>query len=176
MATKSELEKLTANGKLAFESGDYESAVTMFDTSAQGYAALNDRVNEAEMKNNKSVALLKLGKSQEALDAALGTQDVFAQAGDLKRQGMAVGNQAAALEALKRYDEAFDAYEKSAGLFADAGEGDLRSMVLKAAAGIKLKRGKVTDSAIKMIGSLEAKEKPSVFERVLKYLLRFVQR
>jgi hypothetical protein len=117
-----------------------------------------------------------MGKAQESLDAALGTEVVFAKAGDVKRQGMAVGNQAAALEALKRWDEALAAYEGSAALFADAGEGDLRSMVLKAAAGIKLKRGKVTDSAFKMIGSLEAKEKPSVFERVLKFLLRFIQR
>lgn len=176
MSTESELQKTSADGKLAFESGDYESAAAMFENSAQGYAALHDQVNEAEMKNNKSVALLKLGKAQEALDAALGTQTIFAKAGDLKRQGMAVGNQAAALEALKRFDEAYAAYEESAGLFAQAGEGDLRSMVLKAAAGIKLKRGKVTDSAIKMIGSLEAKDKPSVFERVLKWLLRFVQR
>jgi tetratricopeptide (TPR) repeat protein len=176
MTTQSELQKLTENGKLAFEAGNYESAAAMFEDSAQGYAALNDQVNAAEMKNNKSVALLKMGKPQEALDAAFGTQEIFAHAGDLKRQGMAIGNQAAALEALKRYDEAFAAYEESAGIFADAGEGDLRSMVLKAGAGIKLKRGKVTDSAIKMIGSLEAKEKPSIFERILKFLLRIFQR
>jgi tetratricopeptide (TPR) repeat protein len=176
MATVAELQKLTADGKLAFEAGQYESAAAMFETAAQGYASLNDPVNTAEMKNNKSVALLKMGKAQEALDAALGTEVVFAKAGDVKRQGMAVGNQAAALEGLKRFDEALAAYEESAGLFADAGEGDLRSMVLKAAAGIKLKRGKVTDSAFKMIGSLEAKEKPSVFERVLKFLLRLIQR
>jgi tetratricopeptide (TPR) repeat protein len=176
MTTESELQKLTEDGKLAFEAGNYESAVTMFENSAQGYVSLNDQVNAAEMKNNKSVALLKMGRAQEALDAVLGTQEIFARAGDLKRQGMAVGNQAAALEALKRYDEAFAAYEESAAIFADAGEGDLRSMVLKAAAGIKLKRGKLTDSAIKMIGSLEAKEKPSIFERILKFLLRFFQR
>ena len=76
MATESELQKITADGKLAFESGDYESAAAKFENSARGYAALNDQVNEAEMKNNKSVALLKLGKAQEALDSALGTQAI----------------------------------------------------------------------------------------------------
>jgi tetratricopeptide (TPR) repeat protein len=176
MTTESELQKLTENGKQAFQAGEYESAAAMFEISAQGYASLNDKVNAAEMKNDKSVALLKMGKAQAALDAALGTQEIFAHAGDLKRQGMAVGNQAAALEALKRFDEAFAAYEESARLFAEAGEGDLRSMALKAAAGIKLKRGKLADSAIKMIGSLEAKEKPTLFERILRFLLHFVQR
>ncbi len=176
MTTASELQKLSENGKQAFEAGEYEFAAAIFENAAEGYSSLNDPVNAAELKNNKSVALLKMGKAQEALEAALGTQDVFAQAKDLKRQAMAVGNQAAALEALKRFDEAYDAYEQSAGLFAEAGEGDLRSMVLKAAAGIKLKRGKVTNSAFKMIGSLEAKDKPSVFERILKFILRFIQR
>ena len=176
MATESELQKLSENGKQVFEAGEYESAAEIFEKAAQGYMSLNDHVNAAELKNNKSVALLKMGKAQEALDAALGTEEVFAQAGDLKRQGMAVGNQAAALEALKRSDEAFAAYERSAGLFEKAGEGDLRSLVLKAAAGINLKRGKVTESAFKMIGSLEAKEKPSLFDRILKSVLRFIQR
>jgi hypothetical protein len=89
---------------------------------------------------------------------------------------MAVGNQAAALEGLKRWDEALAAYERSAAIFAEAGEGELRSMVLKSAAAIKLRRGQIGDSAIKMIGSLEAKEKPSFLERALKFLLRFAQR
>ncbi len=176
MTTDSEPQKLAEDGKLAFEAGNYESAAGAFENAAKGYASLDDRINEAEMKNNLSVTLLKLGKPQEAFDAAAGTDAVFAEAKDLKRQGMAVGNQASALEALKRFDEALAAYEKSAQIFADAHEGDLRSMVLKSAAGIRLKRGKVTDSAIKMIGSLEAKDKPSIFERILKFFLRLVVR
>ncbi len=176
MTTNSDIKKLADDGKLAFEAGNYESAAGLFENAAKGFASLKDQLNEAEMKNNLSVTLLKLGKSQEALDAVTGTDTIFAQANDLKRQGMAVGNQASALEALKRFDEALAAYERSAQIFADAGEGDLRSMVLKSAAGIKLKRGKVTDSAIKMIGSLEAKEKPSIFDRILKFFIRFIQR
>jgi tetratricopeptide (TPR) repeat protein len=176
MATEIDPKKLTEDGKLAFQAGQYETAAAMFDRAARGYAALSDQANAAEQKNNLSVALLKMGKPQEALDAASGTDEIFARAKDLKRQGMAVGNEAAGLEALKRLDEALSAYERSAALFAEAGEGDLRSMVLKAAAGIKFRRGKVTDSAYKMIGSLEAKDKPSIFERILKFLLRLVQR
>lgn len=176
MVTASELTKLTDEGKHDFQAGEYKSAASKFETAVQGYAALNDPLNAAEMKNDLSVALLKLGQGQAALDAVLGTDQVFAGAGDLKRQGMAVGNQAAALEALKRWDDALAAYERSADLFAQAGEGDLRSMVMKSAAAIKLRRGKVANSAFKMIGSLEAKDKPSIFERLLKFVLRLVQR
>jgi tetratricopeptide (TPR) repeat protein len=163
-------------GKQAFEEGQYEPAAQKFRDAAAGYAALNDKLNAAEMKNNLSVALLKAGQGQAALDAVLGTDQVFAEANDLKRQGMAFGNQAAALEALKRWDDALAAYERSGELFAQAGEGDLRALVLKSAAAIKLRRGKVTESAFKMIGSLDAKDKPSIFERMLRSILRLVQR
>jgi len=176
MPTNSELLKLTEEGKQAFQAGQYEVAAGIFTKTVQGYATLNDQANMAEQKNNLSVALLKMGKPQEALDAARGTEDIFSATRDLKRQGMAVGNEAAALEGLNRLDEALSAYERSAALFAEAGEGDLRSMVLKAAAGIKFRKGKMTESAFKMIGSLEAKEKPSLFERLLKFLLHFVQK
>jgi tetratricopeptide (TPR) repeat protein len=176
MVTSADLTKLTEDGKSAFEAGQYETAAGMFESAAQGYASLNDKVNAAEMKNDLSVALLKLGRGQAALDAALGTDQVFARANDLKRQGMALGNQAAALEALKRWDDALAAYERSAEVFAEASEGELRSMVLKSSAAIKLRRGKIGESAIRMIGSLEAKDKPSIFDRLLKWLLRFAQR
>jgi tetratricopeptide (TPR) repeat protein len=176
MATISELTKLGEDGKQAFQEGRYEPAVQNFQEAADGYAALNDKVNAAEMKNNLSVALLKLGRGQAALDAVLGTEHVFAQANDLRREGMAYGNQAAALEALQHWDDALAAYERSAELFQEAGDGDLRSMVLKSAAAIKLRRGKVTESAFKMIGSLDAKEKPSIFERFLRWILHVIQR
>jgi tetratricopeptide (TPR) repeat protein len=176
MPTIEELQAFAQKGKLAFEAGEYDSAAAAFDDAAKGYSALNDDANAAEMKNNLSVALLQAGKAQNALDATLGTEEVFAKLKDLKRQGMAVGNQAAALEALGRKDEALAAYERSAQIFADAGEGDLRSMVMKSAAAIKLKNGKVAESAFRMIGSLEAKDKPSIFERILKFFLRFLQR
>lgn len=176
MPTVEELQKLADAGKLDFEAGKYDSAASTFENVVKGYADLGDQVNAAEMKNNMSVAFLQAGKAQQALDAVLGTEQIFANIKDLKRQGIAVGNEAAALEALKRNDEALAAYERSAQIFADAGEGDMRSMVLKSAAAVKLRSGKVAESAFKMIGSLEAKDKPSIFERILKFLLRFLQR
>ena len=48
-------------------------------------------------------------------------------------------------------------------------------MVMKSAAAIKLKTGKVTESAFKMMGSLDAKENPGFFERILKFFLRFIK-
>jgi tetratricopeptide (TPR) repeat protein len=174
--TEIELKVAAEEGKRAFEAGRYEAAADLFRSAAEGYAALSDSVNQAEQKNNLSVALLRLGRTQEALDAASGTDGVFAGIGDVRRQGMALNNQGVAFENLRRYDEALSAYEKAAGLLAQAGEKEMRAIVLKAAAALQLRRGKVGESGIRMIGALEAKPHPSAFERLLKSLLRLVQR
>src|SRR5512143_360802 len=102
-AASSDFAKLAEDGKKAFAAGQYEAAANSFENAAQGFASTNDKVNAAEMQNDLSVALLKLGRGQAALDAVLGTDQVFALAKDVKRQAMAVGNQAAALDALKRW-------------------------------------------------------------------------
>ena len=167
--------QIADQGKQAFESKKFSEAAELFRQAAEGFTAGNSALMAAEMMNNMSVALLQAGRAQEALNAALGTDQIFADAKDIKRQGMAVGNQAAALDGLNRYDEAIAAFERSAELFAQAGEGDLRSMVMKSAAAIKLKTGKITDSAFKMMGSLDVKENPSFFERILKFFLRFIK-
>lgn len=167
--------QIAEKGKKAFENKKFDEAVELFHQAAEGFTLGRSGLMAAEMKNNMSVALLQAGKPQEALLAALDTDIIFAGANDIKRQGMALGNQAAALEGLHRYDEAIAAYERSAELFTQAGEGDLRSMVMKSAAGIKLKTGKITESAFKMMGSLDVKENPNIFERILKFFLRFIK-
>jgi len=167
--------ELAEQGKQAFKKKKFIEAAELFNQAADGFTQGRAGLLAAEMKNNMSVALLQAGKPQEALDAVLGTDSCFEEAKDIKRQGMALGNQAAALEALNRNDEAIIVYERSAELFAQAGEGDLRAMVMKSAAGIKLKTGKITESAFKMIGSLDVKENPSFFERILKFFLRFIK-
>jgi tetratricopeptide (TPR) repeat protein len=167
--------ELAEQGKRAFQEKKFEAAAGLFQQAAQAFSLEHNNLMAAEMQNNKSVALLQTGKALEALDAAANTDEIFAAAQDTKRQAMALGNQAAALDALHRYEEALVKYERSADLFAQANEGDMRAMVLKSAAAIKLKTGKITESAFKMIGSLDAKEKPSIFERIMKFFVRFIK-
>lgn len=167
--------QLAEQGKQAFKNKRFDEAAGLFQQAAEGFTLGGAEALAAEMKNNMSVALLQAGKPQESLDAVLGTDKFYEGMQDTKNQAMALGNQAAALEGLNRYDEAIMAYERSAELFAQVGEGDLRAMVMKSAAAIKLKTGKITDSAFKMMGSLDAKDTPSFFERILKFFLRFIK-
>ncbi len=172
MKSTDEIRRSAEDGKKAFRSSKYESAAETFAEAARAYAEANDPVNAAEMKNNLSVALLKLGRHQESYEAARGTDEVFGNIGDRKRQGMAIGNEAAALEGLGRLEEALAGYERSAQILGEAGARDLKALVLQGAAGIRLRQGKVTESGIRMIGALESKEHPSIFERLLRFLLR----
>jgi tetratricopeptide (TPR) repeat protein len=165
--------QLAEDGKRAFVAGHYAEAASAFAEASRGFTLGHDNLHAAEMENNLSVALLKDDQPQQALDAAAGTDKTFEGAGDGKRQAMAFGNQAAALEALKRYKEALNLYERAADLFAQYGELELRSLVLKSAAAIRLKQGKLNAAGMDMLGSLGAVEKPNLFQRLLKFLLRF---
>ncbi len=167
--------QLEAQGKRAFADKKFDEAAALFRQAADSYTQGSMGLMAAEMMNNVSVALLQAGKPQESLDAVMGTEKIFEEAKDIKRQAMALGNTAAALEGLNRYDEAIQAYELSADLFGQVNEGDLRAMVMKSAAAIKLKTGKITESAFKMMGSLDVKQTPGFLERMLRFFLRFIR-
>ena len=166
------IQEFVSQGKQAFSAKKFDQAVEAFSRATSEYEALGEALNAAEMRNNLSVALLQSGKAPEAYAAVAGTEEIFGQAGDKRREAMALGNQAAALEAMGRKDEALQAYERSAQLFAEAGEPEMRSLVLQSAAKLKLQRGAFVDSAMAMIGSVEATPKPNLWQRLLKFLIR----
>lgn len=163
---------LAEDGKKEYGKGNYKAAAGLFSQAAQAYAFMQDELNAAEMKNNESVALLQAGKANEALQATHGTEEIFQKAGDIKRQGIAVSNRAAALEGLRKWKEALAEYDRAASLFEEAGEGDMHSIVRKAAANLNLKRGRVGDSQMDVYDSLRLVEKPTFSQRIMKFLMR----
>ena len=164
---------LAEKAKIEYEKGNYSAAADLFSQAAQAYEAKQDKLNAAEMNNNQSVALLQAGKAKDALRATEGTEQIFQNAGDLRRQGVAVGNRAAALEGLKKWNEALAEYDRAASLFEQAGAGDMHSVVRKAAANLNLKRGRFTDSQLDVYDSLRLVEKPTLTQRIMKFLIRF---
>lgn len=163
---------LAEKGKLEYERGNYGAAADLYSQAAQAYATAQDELSAAEMKNNQSVALLQAGKAKDALQATEGTEAIFENAGDLRRQGIAVGNRAAALEGLKKWKEALAEYDRAAALLEQAGAGDMHSVVRKAAANLNLKRGRLADSQMDVYDSLRLVEKPTLTQRIMKFLIR----
>lgn len=167
--------KLSESGENSFEKGDFETAIQSFSDAAKIYTEEENFLDAAEAKNNLSVSLLQAERAKESFEAAKGTDLVFAKAKDLLRQAMALGNQAAALDALGQMDKALENYAKSASLFREVGEGDLEATVLKSIAAIKLRNGKLQDSAYTMLDSLGATQKPNLFQRFLKFIMRIIR-
>ena len=166
------LTALVDKGKQEYEKGNYLAAADLFSQAAQSFASVQDSLNAAEMKNNQSVALLQAGNAKEALQATEGTEDVFQKTGDIKRQGIAVSNRAAALEGLKKWKEALAEYNRAAALFEQIGEGDMHSIVRKAAADINLRHGRIAASQMDVFDSLRLVEKPTLSQRIMKFLMR----
>jgi tetratricopeptide (TPR) repeat protein len=164
-------QQLEKEGKAAYERADYILAAKAFAEAVAAYSAHGEPLMAAEMKNNQSVALLQSKQAQAALEIVAGTDAVFAAAGDLRRQGMALANQAAALEALHRRDEAIADSGTSVEILERAGAKDLRADVMRAVAGLQVRGGKMTDAVITMQSGLIGLEKPTLKQRILKKLL-----
>lgn len=163
---------LVKTAQRAYESGDYPAAARSFLAAAQGYQARGEALTAAEMQNNASVAWLQHGDGAAALKAVEGTPQIFAAAGDLRRQGMALGNLAAALEGTRQLEEAAEVYQQAADVLKQAGEGELRAHTLKALSVLQLRSGKQLLALATMQAGVDGIEKPSLREKALKKLLK----
>jgi tetratricopeptide (TPR) repeat protein len=163
--------QIEKEAKAAYKAGDFTAAAQSFEAARQGYLSANEAVMAAEMANNCSVALLQSGDKEGALRVVEGTEAVFIEAGDRKRQAMALGNQAAALEALNRLDEAEQAYWKSAEILKEIGETDLRLSVMQSISALQLRTGRQMQAVATMHAGVENIKKPSLKQRFIKSIL-----
>ncbi len=171
MAEILDAQGLAKEGKLAYQRGDYENAARTFQAASNGYKTSQDALNAAEMANNASVAYLKAGDAQSALQAVEGTAEIFAVEGDVRRQALALGNLGAALEGVQRYLEAEDAYQQSADLLKQIGEDKLRLNVMQSLSTLQLRNGKHLQALSSLQAGLEDVDRPSPKQRMLKKLL-----
>lgn len=163
---------LSDNADGAYQEGDFENAARLYGEAASAFQAQGNLVTAAEMKNNQSVSFLQDKKSQLAYDAAAGTAEVFAAAGDSRRQGIAFANEATALQSLNRPDDAIERYLKAAEAFNLADEDQLRSSVMQAVAGIYLQRMKILEALNHLGYSVANLKKPTFKQKIIQALLR----
>lgn len=166
------INQMINEAKSAYQQGDFIVAARAFDAAADSYDVSGDALNAAEMRNNSSVAYLQAGEVSKAFRAVEGTPAVFATAGDVRRQGMALGNLGSALEAMNRLDEASKAYAQSAELLGSIGENDLRAYVMKSLSAIQMRSGRHIEALSTMQAGLDGIEHPKPQQRLLKRLLQ----
>ena len=70
------------SAKDLYQTGKFQQAADGFSQAAALYLEKGEPLLAAEMRNNQSVALLKAKKPSLALEAVMGTDLVFQEAGD----------------------------------------------------------------------------------------------
>jgi tetratricopeptide (TPR) repeat protein len=165
-------EQLVAESKAAYLRGDYLMAAQTYAAAAESYQTAGKSLLAAESANNASVAYLQAGDPQSSLLSVEGTPQIFADAGDLRRQGMALGNQAAALEACDRALEAAELYQQSADILKQVGEDKLRANALQSLSALQLRTGRQLEALATMSAGLEDIKHPDLKQSLLKRLLR----
>lgn len=156
----------------AYKAKDYLTAARSYQAAADGYTQNAEQLTSAEMLNNASVAYLQGDKPDLALEAALNTDQVFSTAGDPRRQAIALGNQAAAYEALGQLESSEKAYQDCADLLKEIGDQELRPSVLQSLSAVQLRLGQQMDALVTMQAGLEAVEKPTIKQKLIKKILR----
>lgn len=165
-------EQLKIEAERAYQSKDYLTAAQSFSAAADGYTHTAEEIQAAEMLNNASVAYLQGDQPEMALESAMHTDQVFAAAGDTLRQAIALGNQAAAYEALDQLEPAAQAYQESSDLLKEIGDQELRPSVMQSLSAVQLRLGQQMDALVTMQSGLEAIEKPSMKQKLIKKILR----
>jgi tetratricopeptide (TPR) repeat protein len=163
-------------GRLAYEAGNYSAAADMFLKAEQACKTVGDELQAAEMANNRSVALLQAGDAQAAFDACAGTEVIFNNAGDTRREGLALGNKAAALKELGRKDESLKLFQLSADRLKKAGDKENLAVVHKTISAIEMEKGDNLGAMSAMLDALQAKEKLTLRERFMRWLFSVASR
>jgi tetratricopeptide (TPR) repeat protein len=164
-------EQLAEEGKRLYQQGDFQKAAERFTSAGLGYIVQNNMLMVAEVKNNLCVTLLQVRKLNEALEAVSGTEVIFANAGDRRREGMALTNRATVLNALGRWKGAIPVYEQAAQVLKQAGEDGLRLDTLRSLSQMYLKHGKFIEAVVAMQEGLMGVKNPSPRQKFLKKLL-----
>jgi tetratricopeptide (TPR) repeat protein len=166
-------QEMADQAKKTYQAGEYVQAAQEFAGTASLYAGAGNALMAAEMKNNQSVALLLAGEAQAAVDAVDGTEKIFADSEDFRRQGMALANQASALQVLHRSKDALEYYQRAGVSLEKAGEGDLRADVMQQLSMLHLRRFKVYESILALQSGLAGVKNPSLKQRLMKKILFF---
>ena len=174
MRDDTEAVRLAEAGKTAYQQAEFQKAAKLFMEAAEAYKQSGDELSAAEMANNQSVALLQGGNPAASLEAVEGTDTIFANAGDARRQGIALGNRGAALEALGRRSEALSAYQKASELFKDIGEHDLRAPLLRSISSLELRTGGVLSSIVTMRNHLKEIQHPNGLQKFALKVYQFI--
>lgn len=162
---------LKNSGIKLFHTDKFNEAAAKFTEAAEQYEAQGDVAAAAEMRNNLGVAHIAQKNYEAALDAVVGTPDVFRGLGDQLREAQSISNIANILENLNRLDEAAKLYEQAIAMFTELNERENRAACWKALSNVQVKQDKKLQALASMQAGLKLTPNLSARERTLKGLI-----
>ena len=167
---------LSKDAKKSFEQGDLDAAIRGFTAARDSFHRASDHLMAAEMANNLSVALLQADRPEDSLVEVRGTPQLFLDANDEYRAGMAFGNLSSALEATGDLEGAEGALEESIRIFKKIGEKENLMHAARALSQIQLRRGQPIEAVSTMQAGLEGQAKLSLKNKLLRSILSIPSR
>ncbi len=143
-------EELEREGLEAFQKGQLEASIGLFDLAAASYRQGGEEIKSAEMASNLSVAYIQLDRPDEAINALSGVPEAFQKHSDQPRLARALGNLATALEATGQRDDAEKAYMRAAEVFAEMGDQDNLAHTMTSLSKLQLQAGNPLDALASM--------------------------
>lgn len=165
-------QQIITRAERAYQAGQHKEAIALYKQAKDLFVADGEPVRVAEMANNLSVVLLQTGDAQAAFDLCSGTDETFAEAGDIHKQALALGNQAAALEALNLPEDALTRFRQCADLLKQTGDQEYRAYVLKSISALQIRTGHQLEGLASMEAALTNKKQLSFKERILKKIIQ----
>ncbi len=171
-----EITSLKVRSLKDYEHNHIQQALEGFQTCLKAYEEAGDALSAAEMRNNISVTYVKLKDGPQALAAVEGTDQIFLDHGDRKRQAMALSNTATALEMLERNEEALEKYQLALDIFKEIGEKEMRTSVLRRVADLQLKTKRQLQALASMEAAYDRGGNTSVKDSFFKSILTFIRK
>ena len=170
--SQTRLDDLERAAKSAYRQQAFRESAALYQSAAQILLQHQRIVDAAEMNNNAAVAYLQSGEASAALSLLQGTPKIFAEAGDVRRQALALGNLGMALDSLGKLEEAAAAYEQSSGLLRQLEAFEDRLFVLQALSKVYFRQGKPFLAVTAMRAGVNLLPNPSPRHRLLRWLLK----
>ena len=167
---------LAVKAQDAYATGQYILSADLYAREADACKANGNELQAAENLNNCSVAFLQAGKAEAAYQAVADTPAIFENAGDIRRQAMALGNRAAALEELRRLEEALHDYQHATELLKGSGEDEMRALLLKRISTIQFQVKKPLEALFAMDAAAETSPRRSWSERLIHQLMKLIKK
>ena len=165
---------LKEEGLALFERGSRSQALARFEEAVRAYTAENNRAGQAEVLNNVGVLQRLQGNREAAGQALQEAEAVFKEIGDHNRQAQALGNLGDLYAARRKRDEAARCYSQAAALFARSNDPARQSQVLRALSLLGMRSGRWFEAMARMEESIRVNPRPSLGQRLFRWLLRFV--